>query len=277
MTRRCKNRIFSYSNFLWLFKWGKKRAATFKLALSFIASLLFFSRCIQRNQPGRLQRQICGLLLLPPGLHVRVSHGNHRLLRKGGRVLQDRVRGDRVLHRLPLLPLGVDQHSQGEGRIRRDEDPTARRQELVCSQELRGSQGKKKILIVLAYNQACILVMKLDFLVPHFNSFLLVSISGGRRNRFPRPLHNWSQRQGPPDHSQRSPRRQRCGRDSPTCPSLPIHRQTRRGLPRWMEARQEDHEAQQGRCLHLLGQSRQLVWTILNWLAIAKSELICNR
>ncbi len=67
-------------------------------------------RPVQGGEPLRLRRQVRGAVLLPAGLHLRLPDGDNRVLRPRARVPRHRVRGARLLHRLPLQPPGLDQH-----------------------------------------------------------------------------------------------------------------------------------------------------------------------
>lgn len=52
-------------------------------------------------------REVSGPLLLPPGLHVRVSHWDHCFQRQGGGIPQYWLRGYWLLHWLPIQSLGM--------------------------------------------------------------------------------------------------------------------------------------------------------------------------
>ncbi len=68
---------------------------------AFLAYLIWADACLI------FFREVCGLLLLPPGLHVCVSHWDRGFQRQGRGVPQSRLRGYRLLHRLSLQSLGV--------------------------------------------------------------------------------------------------------------------------------------------------------------------------
>lgn len=54
-----------------------------------------------------LRRKVCCFLLLPSGLHICVSHRDRGLQRQGRGLPQHQLRGDWLLHRLPLHPSGM--------------------------------------------------------------------------------------------------------------------------------------------------------------------------
>lgn len=52
-------------------------------------------------------REVCCFLLLSSGLHLCLSHRDHRLQRRGRGIQKDQLRGDRCFCGLSLLPSGL--------------------------------------------------------------------------------------------------------------------------------------------------------------------------
>eukprot|EP00982_Pelagococcus_subviridis_P007330 30555-Pelagococcus_subviridis.AAC.2 len=78
---------------------------------------------VHERQPERLPRQVRRPLLLPARLHLRVPHGDHRLLRSLRRVREDEHRGPRRVRGLAVLAPRVDPDRAQRRRPRRHRVP----------------------------------------------------------------------------------------------------------------------------------------------------------